>query len=787
MRMLLPLAGALTVLQEAESLEARVDAVRSAIWARNEKSLNEADRWYPVDVLEDAVILRRGEQFARATYTISAEGAVEFGEPERVALEYVPVRVQESTDRPVLSLHEAVDGERRGLVWDVVIIRPGHTLNGTYYSPQLLQESVHLFEGVHVYVLDDTTNGHKKNPLEKTQGQLAGWIEGAAYQESVGVTARLHFLQEGVAEATRAKLVDAWERGKKDLMGLSIDARGKSRRGKVGRTDALLVESLRTVLSVDVVLRPSAGGGFTRLVESSPATTHQEVDMPTRVKRLLRILDAKRPQALAGVDRESVTFGDLAEIATTQELQESLREEDPAPTPVATPPSEGADTALQEARTLRSEILLDRKLQESKLPELVQKKIRKVFVGRVVSEEQIQEAIDEEREYIGKLAPARVQVPGGGARVEVGTEKLDRLQAALDRSFGLEPEDSALKTITPIGLRRLYNEITLGHDSTVTGMIQESAREAMLQEAFTSSTLPNLLANTLHRRMLKDYREPEYGEQFLYTKRPGGVPDFKAQESVRVGYFGNLSTVDPESADYQEIAAYGEEKASWSVGQRGNLVTITRKHIINDDIGHVSKVIGRLGRSARRTFAEFVWAFYTGNGAIYDSKAWFHADHDNLLTAALAVAALNSAEQTLFNQTEPDSGKKLGLRPNVLIVPIELKATAFGINQSQLVPGSANNDANPWYQRFGANNERIVVPPVLSDVTDWGVLCDQAEGDIIEVGFLNDQEEPELFTADVPTVGQMFTADKLQYKIRHEYGGAVVDFRTAVKSVVADT
>ena len=115
--------------------------------------------------------------------------------------------------------------------------------------------------------------------------------------------------------------------------------------------------------------------------------------MPTRVKRLLRILDAKRPQALAGVDRESVTFGDLAEIATTQELQESLREEDPDPTPVATPPSEGADTALQEARTLRSEILLDRKLQESKLPELVQKKIRKVFVGRVVSEEQIQEAI----------------------------------------------------------------------------------------------------------------------------------------------------------------------------------------------------------------------------------------------------------------------------------------------------------------------------------------------------------------------------------------------------------
>jgi hypothetical protein len=47
------------------------------------------------------------------------------------------------------------------------------------------------------------------------------------------------------------------------------------------------------------------------------------------------------------------------------------------------------------------------------------------------------------------------------------------------------------------------------------------------------------------------------------------------------------------------------------------------------------------------------------------------------------------------------------------------------------------------------------------------------------------QEQPEVFVADNQQVGQMFMADKLQYKIRHEYGAEVVDYRGMDKSVVA--
>jgi hypothetical protein len=40
--------------------------------------------------------------------------------------------------------------------------------------------------------------------------------------------------------------------------------------------------------------------------------------------------------------------------------------------------------------------------------------------------------------------------------------------------------------------------------------------------------------------------------------------------------------------------------------------------------------------------------------------------------------------------------------------------------------------------------------------------------------------------ADDPTVNQMFVADKIQYKSRHEYEFEIADTRGFDKSVVAD-
>jgi hypothetical protein len=119
-------------------------------------------------------------------------------------------------------------------------------------------------------------------------------------------------------------------------------------------------------------------------------------------------------------------------------------------------------------------------------------------------------------------------------------------------------------------------------------------------------------------------------------------------------------------------------------------------------------------------------------------------------------------------------------------VPTASQAIAKQLNQSRGIPGAANQGDNPIAGLFGNpdNPERIIVNPLFTDVNDWYLLRQPTDGEMIEVGFLNGQEAPELFLADNQQVGQMFMADKLQYKTRHIYGGEIADYRMMDKSVV---
>jgi len=49
--------------------------------------------------------------------------------------------------------------------------------------------------------------------------------------------------------------------------------------------------------------------------------------------------------------------------------------------------------------------------------------------------------------------------------------------------------------------------------------------------------------------------------------------------------------------------------------------------------------------------------------------------------------------------------------------------------------------------------------------------------DTVEIGFVGGQVNPVLLVQDQPLFGLNFTQDVISYKVRHEYGGAVVDYR----------
>ena len=122
-----------------------------------------------------------------------------------------------------------------------------------------------------------------------------------------------------------------------------------------------------------------------------------------------------------------------------------------------------------------------------------------------------------------------------------------------------------------------------------------------------------------------------------------------------------------------------------------------------------------------------------------------------------------------------DTSDVLSIIPRFLVVPSALEELAF-----QLCTSAVAIPATPAGPTDTPNIHQGMTPLVIdyySDANDWYLVCDPGMCPTLEVGFYQGRELPELFTQADPTVGSMFNADTLTYKIRHIYSGAVIDHR----------
>ncbi len=176
-----------------------------------------------------------------------------------------------------------------------------------------------------------------------------------------------------------------------------------------------------------------------------------------------------------------------------------------------------------------------------------------------------------------------------------------------------------------------------------------------------------------------------------------------------------------------------------------------------------------------------------GSGAntdtIFTGGVPYTAPQGNLGTAALSSSALRTRRIALSKQTDDSGVEVLGLAPKWLIVPLDLGPTADIIINSEKEPGGENNDINDNFKVA----EVVKVPStyLASDTNNWFLAADKSIIDGIEIGFVGGQEEPEVLIQDDPRTGDVFTNERITYKVRHEYGGAMVDYRPFDGNVVA--
>jgi hypothetical protein len=292
----------------------------------------------------------------------------------------------------------------------------------------------------------------------------------------------------------------------------------------------------------------------------------------------------------------------------------------------------------------------------------------------------------------------------------------------------------------------------------------------------TTSDFGTILIDVANRSMLAGWEEALETFQ-LWTKK-GFLSDFKTMHRVGLGEFPSLRQVR-EGAEYKYVTVGGRSQPI-ALATYGEIFSITRQVIINDDMNTLTDIPRKMGMAAKATIGDLVYAILTSNPALSDNKALFHVDHKNLLTggtSALSIDSLSKAKTQMATQkTEVEGGKPrtLNIRPAFVLTPVALEDKAKQIIRSASVPGAESNSGieNPI-----RNFAEVIGEPRLDDASATAFYLAARQGsDTIEVAYLDGNELPYMEQQ------QGFTVDGVATKVRIDAGVAPLDFRGLQKS-----
>ncbi len=417
----------------------------------------------------------------------------------------------------------------------------------------------------------------------------------------------------------------------------------------------------------------------------------------------------------------------------------------------------------------------------------------------------------------GEFPEIEKQAVSGGWTPEVTTKKVletiraERPAANVSISVKAKPEGSDLrKTVEAAmclrcGVNADSLEKTYGAQAVEAGMAEmDMSMKQLLIEcmkmdgipysrgfdnetiraAFSSVSLPGILSNVANKKLLQSYEaQPVIATKLCST---GDLNDFKENDRFRLTDVGDLLPVAPDG----EIKDGGliEESAKNQLETYGKKFCLTRKMIINDDLGAFMKVPVAMGNRAARLIDQLFFSRLLSNPTQSDNKALFHSGHKNLLTgatSALSADSLKKAIQLYLDQVDAD-GQPISVEPRYLLVPTALKHLAVELTQGAtlIMAGGSDNVVRPALNVLADENLQVVSSPYLansayegSSAAAWYLFGDPRTIDTFELGFLKGKRTPtvERGETDFNTLG-------LWFRVYFDLGVREQDFRGMVKA-----
>lgn len=288
----------------------------------------------------------------------------------------------------------------------------------------------------------------------------------------------------------------------------------------------------------------------------------------------------------------------------------------------------------------------------------------------------------------------------------------------------------------------------------------------------STSDFPVILANVANQTLRAAYNE--IPRTFQAWARRETITDFKPVTRVQLSGAPDLEKV-LESGEFQ-YGTMGESKEQYALSTYGKIIGFTRQMLINDDLGAFTRVTQAFGARAADLEGDIVYAILTQNPTMGDGTALFHADHNNLGTAAVInESSLTQAYRAYATQTGIE-GHRISVSPSFIIVPPGQRAVEARKLLTSTTPANTG-EVNVYANRLQVIEERRLIPESGQD--PWFLSAMASMIDTVEYAYLDGND-------GVFTETRMgFEVDGIEIKARHDFAAKAIDWRGMFKNAGA--
>ena len=394
--------------------------------------------------------------------------------------------------------------------------------------------------------------------------------------------------------------------------------------------------------------------------------------------------------------------------------------------------------------------------------------------------------IEQARAAILDRMDARDQQRRGGGNVSVQTvaDEHDTRMRGMEEAILNRMDPRAQLTdngrrFRGMSLTEMAREALQGLGVNTRGMTRNDLATAAFRTRaagyHTTGDFPSLLGGVGSRRLRAAYEASPSTYQ-LWARRAANLQDFRITNVLGVGGAPELKKLN-EAGEYT-YGTISEDATGYRAFSYGRAIAMTRQLFVNDDLNAFDRLLTRFGESARRLENRLVYDQITGNPAMQDGKALFHADHGNLLaaTSTLTLENMGKLRMQMRKQKDFDGKTQLNLAPAYLIVPSELEQTAYAFTSSNYTPAKLT-DVNEFRQG-GRTAVEPIVEPILDEVSTaaWYMAARSGQIDTVEFAYVDGSEgvRTETFASE--------DIDGVKVRATLDFAAKVIDWRGLQKA-----